>query len=277
MPLPDDPLQPIDEEAPGTLPWLVAIMRRLLAPDGCPWDREQTLESLRPFLLEEAYEVLDALDEGDVEHHGEELGDLLFQIVFQAQLAGQPMEGVIEGIGRKLIRRHPHVFGEVKVESSRQVLVNWEQIKTEERGRPRGLLEGVPQAMPALQRAHRLTYKAAKVNFDWPDLASVREKVSEELGELDEAAGGDQRAAVDHELGDLLFAVVNWARKLDLDPEESLRRANRRFERRFAHVEAGLARVGKTPSQSSLEEMDQLWNEAKVLEREDDGGSGRRQ
>lgn len=276
MPLVDDPLQPIDNEAPGTLPWLVAIMRRLLAPDGCPWDREQTLESLRPFLLEEAYEVLDALDEGDAEHHGEELGDLLFQIVFQAQLAGQTMEAVIEGIGRKLIRRHPHVFGEAKVESSRQVLVNWEQIKTEERGRPRGLLEGVPQAMPALQRAHRLTYKAAKVGFDWPDLASVREKVSEELGELDEAAAGDQRAAVDHELGDLLFAVVNWARKLNLDPEESLRRANRRFERRFSHVEAGLARAGKTPSQSSLEEMDQLWNEAKVQEREDDDGGGRR-
>jgi nucleoside triphosphate diphosphatase len=276
MPLTDDPLQPIDGEAPGTLPWLVAIMQRLLAPDGCPWDREQTLESLRPFLLEEAYEVLDALDEGDPEHHGEELGDLLFQIVFQAQLAGQPMKGVIEGIGRKLIRRHPHVFGEVKVESSQQVLVNWEQIKTEERGRPRGLLEGVPQTMPALQRAHRLTYKAAKVGFDWPDLAAVREKVSEELGELDEAAAGDQRAAIDHELGDLLLAVVNWARKLDLDPEESLRRANRRFERRFAHVEAGLARAGKTPSQSSLEEMDQLWNEAKVQEREDDDGSKRR-
>jgi MazG family protein len=277
MPPTDDPLQPIDGEAPGTLPWLIAIMQRLLAPDGCPWDREQTLESLRPFLLEEAYEVLDALDEGDTEHHGEELGDLLFQIVFQAELAGQPMTAVIEGIGRKLIRRHPHVFGEVKVESSREVLVNWEQIKTEERGRPRGLLGGVPRAMPALQRAHRLTYKAAKVGFDWPDLASVREKVDEELGELDEAAAGEEQAAVDHELGDLLFAVVNWARKLDLDPEESLLRANRRFERRFAHVEAGLDERGKTPAQSSLEEMDRLWNEAKAREREDASGAGRRQ
>jgi tetrapyrrole methylase family protein / MazG family protein len=253
---------------PGTLSWLTSIMRCLLGPKGCPWDREQTLETLRPFLVEEAYEVLDAMAEHDPHHHAEELGDLLFQIVFQAELAKLPLEEVITIIGQKLIRRHPHVFGEVTVKDSQQVIVNWERIKQDERGERRGVLEGVPRSMPALQRAHRLTRKAARVGFDWPDLPSVRAKVAEEIGELDDAAAAVDAAQIDHELGDLLFAIVNWARKLELDPEDSLRRANSRFEERFAFVERSLAARGRSPSESTLAEMDALWDEAKRAERD---------
>lgn len=255
-------------ERTGSLAWLTEIMERLLAPDGCPWDREQTLETVGPYLIEEAYEVIDALEDPDPAHHREELGDLLFQIVFQARLAGHDLADVIAGIGRKLIRRHPHVFGDLSVADSDEVLNNWERIKQRERGRPRGLLAGVPRSMPALQRAHRMTAKAAKVGFDWPDRPAVRAKVEEELGELDEAvARGDHRDR-QHELGDLLFAVVNWARKLDLDPEEALRRANARFERRFDHVERRLLERGRGPADATLEEMDGYWEEAKRQERE---------
>jgi MazG family protein len=276
----------------GTIEWLVEIMRRLLAEGGCPWDREQTLESLRPFLLEEAYEVLDALDEGDRAHHAEELGDLLFQILFQSALAGIGVDEVITSIGEKLIRRHPHVFGGASVDSSAMVIENWERIKKGERekkgeagrGPGGGVLGGVPRSMPALARAHKLTSKAARVGFDWPDLPSVRAKVSEELGELDAALGAwagpggaddaPRRAALQHELGDLLFATVNLARKLGLDPEAALRLTGERFERRFAHVEARLAEAGRAPAGSSLAEMDALWDEAKALERGGDGGDG---
>jgi MazG family protein len=243
-------------------------MRRLLGPGGCPWDREQTLATLRPFLLEETYEVLEALDEGDPDHHAEELGDLLFQIVFQAELARLPLERIVRAIGDKLIRRHPHVFGDVTVKDSTEVLANWERIKRGERGgradAAGGLLAGVARSLPALARAHRLAARAAKVGFDWPDVPSVRAKVDEELAELEAAAASGERAAIEHEAGDLLFAVAQLARKLGLDPEDTLRAANGRFERRFAHVEAGLAARGKTPAQSSLEEMDALWDEAKA-------------
>lgn len=255
-----------ESNAPGSITWLMAIIRRLLAPDGCPWDREQTLQSLRPFLLEEAFEVLDAIDEQDPEHHCEELGDLLFQIVFQAELAGLDLERVIQGIGEKLIRRHPHVFGDVEVEDSGQVRANWEAIKKQESAGQRGALDGVPRAMPALQRAHRLSVKAARVGFDWPDLRGVRAKVAEELAEMEQAAATGDPGAMDHELGDLLMAVANWGRKLGLDPEEALRGCNKRFEQRFAHVEAALASQGKTPEESTLEEMEALWLEAKAEE-----------
>ena len=253
----------VSSSAPGTLQWLVDIMRRLLAPDGCPWDREQTLESLKPFLLEESYEVLDAIDEQSPAHHREELGDVFFQIVFQAEVAGHAMGDVIQGIGDKLIRRHPHVFGDVQVDGTREVLANWEQIKSEERGGEGGVLSGVPRSMPALPRCLKLTHKAAKVGFDWPDAGGARDKIAEELGELDRAVEGGDTREMDHELGDLLLAVSNWARKLELDPEAALERANRRFERRFGHIEAALAERGKTPARSTLEEMDRLWDEAK--------------
>lgn len=260
------------EGAPGTLDWLASIMQRLLEPDGgCPWDQEQSLETLRPFLIEEAYEVLDAIEEGDRAHHTEELGDLLFQIVFQAALAKIPLEEIVRCVGEKLIRRHPHVFGEASVRDAQQVIVNWERIKQDEKrdeGKRGGALAGVPRSMPALARAYRLTRKAARVGFDWPDVPAVRSKVAEELGELDAASASGHESHIDHELGDLLFAVVNWGRKLGLDAEESLRHANARFEERFAFIEEQLAVRGKTATESTLEEMDRLWEEAKRAEGE---------
>ena len=252
---------------PGSIEWLVAILRRLLGPGGCPWDREQTLDSIKHYLLEEAYEVCEAIEEGDSEHHCEELGDVLYLLIFQAELGGLELEQVIRGAGEKLIRRHPHVFGDAQVDGTDQVLANWEMIKKAERGgKQRGLLSGVPMAMPALQRAHRLTERAAKVGFDWPDAAGARSKVIEELGELDHAAGQDDREAMGWEVGDLLFAVVNWARKLGLEPEEALRRATGRFIGRFSHIEDRLAEQGREPTEATLEEMDRLWEEAKGSE-----------
>ncbi len=255
------------QHEPGTLPWLMAIMRRLLGPDGCPWDREQTLDSIKRFLLEEAYEVVDAIDEGDRAHQCEEMGDVLYILAFQAELAGLEMEQVIRGAGEKLIRRHPHVFGEVKVDGTGQVLANWEKIKKEEKAergdRKKRLLEGLPLAMPALQRAHRLTERAAKVGFDWPEAAGARAKVDEELGEADEAVASGEPGAMSHELGDLLFAVVNWARKLDLEPEELLRQANSRFCQRFAHVEDAVEASGRELGDVGLQELDGLWDESK--------------
>ena len=238
-------------------------MRRLLGPGGCPWDKEQTLDSIKRFLLEEAYEVVDAIDEGDQQHHCEELGDVLYLLVFQAELAEFELEQVIRGAGEKLIRRHPHVFGEVEVDGTGQVLANWEKIKKAERGHKRRLLDGLPRAMPALQRGHRLTERAAKVGFDWPDVAGARAKVDEELEEADQAVASGDAREVAHELGDLLFSVVNWARKLELDPEELMRQANTRFCQRFAHVEGSVEASGRELNEADLEELDRLWDESK--------------
>lgn len=263
----DDAKRDIPGE-PGSLPWLVNIMQALLAPDGCPWDRQQTLQTLRRYLVEETYEVLDAIDEGDPEHHCEELGDLMFQVVFQAALAGLPMERIISGIGHKLLRRHPHVFGDAEVDGPAQVRANWEQIKRQERGADRGALAGVPRSMPPLARAQQLTDKAAGVGFDWPEARGARRKVSEELAELDQAVEQADPAAQAHELGDVLLAVVNWGRKLGLDCDGALRQANARFEGRFAAVEQALARQGETMQHSTLEQLDRLWDAAKKAERE---------
>jgi MazG family protein len=245
---------------------LVEVMRRLLAPAGCPWDREQTLATLKPYLLEETYEVLEAIDDPDPRHHEEELGDLAFQIVFQAALRERDgafdIDAVCRGITAKLVRRHPHVFSDVTVSGSAEVLANWAEIKAKEKGRKR-VLEGVPITLPALARAQKLGERAAAVGFDWPDAAGPRDKVREELAELDEArTSGDDRA-IAGELGDLLFAVINLARKLGIDAEDALRGSTRRFEARFAYIEDALAARGKTPRESSLEELDELWNEAK--------------
>ena len=243
---------------------LRAIMAELRHPEhGCPWDREQRFDTIVPHTLEEAYEVAAAIETGDMQELRDELGDLLFQIVFQAELAGHPLSEVIRAIGEKLIRRHPHVFGDTEVSSTEEVRLNWEQIKDRERGAARGALSGVPRAMPALPRALLLSQRAARVGFDWPDAASVRDKVMEEIDELGAAASAGDRAAVEHELGDLLFAVVNWGRKLGQDPEQALRRANGRFGERFGHVESELARRGSSPAESSLDEMEALWQQAK--------------
>jgi MazG family protein len=245
-------------------------MARLRGPDGCPWDREQTLETLRPYVLEETYEVLEAIDDGDPRAHREELGDLLLQIVFQAQLARErgdfDFADVATAIADKLVSRHPHVFGDAEVESSEAVLKQWAALKREEKrakGGGKSVLEGVPRALPALARAERLTEKASRIGFDWPDAAGPRAKIDEELAELDEAiATGDPRR-VEDELGDVLFAVANLARKLAIPPEEALRRAVTRFVARFEYVEAGLERAGIGHGDASLEQMDALWSEAK--------------
>ncbi|MBA3818011.1 MAG: nucleoside triphosphate pyrophosphohydrolase [Deltaproteobacteria bacterium] len=257
---------------PGaSLSRLVDVMDRLLASDGCPWDREQDLETLRPFLVEETYEVLDALARQDVAGHCEELGDLLMQIVFQAALRRQEgafdIDAVVAGIAEKLIRRHPHVFGDAQgVETSAQVLAQWEEIKLAEKAaagaNPRRILGGVKPG-PALARAQKIGSKAAKVGFDWPDWQGSFAKIDEEVKEVREAVESGETAAIHHELGDLLFAVVNVARKLGVDAENALIDATQRFQRRFEFVEDRLTEQGKAPQTSTLEEMDALWNDAK--------------
>ncbi|HMI92690.1 MAG TPA: nucleoside triphosphate pyrophosphohydrolase [Polyangiales bacterium] len=250
----------------STLPRLVSIMQRLLAPDGCPWDREQTLASLRNYVIEEAHEVVDAIDRGDPADLREELGDLLLQIVFQAELARKQNwfgpDDVIDAICEKLVRRHPHVFGNETVANSAEVLTKWELIKARER-RGRGALEGVPVALPSLLRALRMSEKAARVGFDWPDGQGARAKVSEELGELDRALDSGDKAHAERELGDLLFALVNYARKLELDPEAALRGTLARFAQRVQHVEQAALAGGRPPEELSPAELDALWVEAK--------------
>ena len=248
---------------------LVDVMDRLLAPDGCPWDREQTLETLRPFLVEETYEVLDALSKGDVAGHKEELGDLLMQVVFHAAIRRQEgafdIDDVCNAISDKLVHRHPHVFADAKAENSEQVLAQWEEIKRAEKAakgvRQDRILSGVKPG-PALARAQKIGTKAAKVGFDWPDVEGSIAKIEEEVREVREVVTGDQDKR-HHEIGDLLFAVVNVARKLGVDAEQALVDATRRFQQRFEFVEDRLTERGKTPQSSTLEEMDSLWNDAK--------------
>lgn len=258
---------------------LVEVMRRLRAPDGCPWDREQDLRSLRPYLVEETYEVLDEMDRvaygGPWHPLAEELGDLLFQIVFHAQLATEQqaftLADVANAIAEKLERRHPHVFGADRVAGAEQVLQNWAKLKADERkaktGRAGSVLDGVPSAAPALQRAERLTEKASRIGFDWPDLAGVRAKLDEELGELDEAIASKSRDAIEHELGDVLFALANLGRKLETPPEDALRMTNKRFTSRFHRVEEKLAAAGIPFGEATLEVMDRFWDEAKAEEK----------
>jgi MazG family protein len=253
-----------------TFPRLVAIMETLLAPDGCPWDREQTLDSLRPFLVEESYEVLDALARGDVPGHCEELGDLLMQVVFQAALRQREgafdVDAVIASIADKLVRRHPHVFADAHAGTSAEVLAQWEDIKRAEKAakgeRAKRTLDGVPMG-PALARAQKIGTKAGRVGFDWPGWEGSFDKIIEETREVREAIEADDAEASHREIGDLLLAVVNVARKRGVDAEIALVDATERFQRRFEVVEDLLAARGKTPSTSNLEEMDALWGDAK--------------
>jgi MazG family protein len=253
----------------STLPRLVQIMQRLLAPDGCPWDREQTLQTLRAYVIEEAHEVVDAIDRGAPEDLCEELGDLLLQIVFQAELARVQgwfgPDDVVAAICDKLVRRHPHVFGETKVSGTAEVLANWEVIKAEEK-RGRGALEGVPIALPGLLRALRMSEKAARVGFDWPDGQGARDKIGEELAELDEAVQAGDKGASERELGDLLFALANYARKLEIDPEAALRQTLARFATRVRSVESAAAAQGREVTQLNAQQLDALWEHAKAQE-----------
>ncbi len=258
---------------------LVGIMERLRADNGCPWDREQDLRSLRPYLVEETYEVLEEMDRvaygGPWRSLCEELGDLLFQIVFHAQLAAEKgeftMAEVCRSISDKLTSRHPHVFGEVKVNGSEEVLFNWAQLKAEEKkrktGREGSVLDGVPTAAPSLMRAERLTEKASRIGFDWPDIAGVRAKLYEELGELDEAIASGDRDALEHELGDVLFSLANLGRFLHTPAEDALRMASRRFITRFQHIESALRAEGIPLGKATLEHMERHWQAAKAAEK----------
>jgi nucleoside triphosphate diphosphatase len=257
---------------------LEAIMARLRAEGGCPWDRAQDLRSLRPYLVEETYEVLDEMDHvgegGSWRALCEELGDLLFQIVFHAQLAKEigefQLADVAQAISDKITRRHPHVFGETRVSGAEHVLQNWARLKAEERLKKTGnvgsVLDGVPKAAPALLRAERLTEKASRIGFDWPDVGGVRKKLDEELRELDVAMAEGDKHAVEHELGDVLFSLANLARFLATPAEDALRAANRRFTERFHAVEQGLTAKGVAFGTATLSQMDALWEEAKAAE-----------
>ncbi len=254
---------------------LIAIMARLRDPDGgCPWDLEQTFATIAPYTIEEAYEVADAIERGDMDDLKSELGDLLFQSVFHARMAEEQglfdFEDVATAIADKLERRHPHVFGDeaAKADGAAQK-ARWEDIKAAERAAKKqtGVLDDVPVGLPALARAAKLTRRAARVGFDWPSTDEVFDKLDEEVAELRaEIASGDLDKARE-EMGDLLFVIANLARKLGVEPEHALRGANAKFVRRFAFIEAELARAGRTPEQSDLAEMDGLWDAAKAAER----------
>jgi MazG family protein len=253
---------------------LVGLMQRLLAPDGCPWDREQTLATLVPYLVEETYEVVDALAAGSTDDHREELGDLLLQIVFQSELrfaeGAFGIDDVARGIVAKLVRRHPHVFGDATAKDADAVLANWAKLKATEKAEKgkHGALDGIPKSAPALLRATRAGEKAGAVGFDWPDAHGPRAKIDEELAELDAAWRAGDRAEMERELGDTLLAVANLARKLGLDAESALRGATDRFAQRFEHIERALAAQGRAVSDASAEEQDRLWDAAKAeLER----------
>jgi MazG family protein len=247
----------------------VALIARLRGPGGCPWDREQTHQSLKPMTLEEAYEVVEAIDHGDRELAGE-LGDLLLQVVFHAQMAAErgafTVDDVIASVAEKMVRRHPHVFADDPAATPGQVLRNWEALKAAERRTPgASMLDSVSRGLPATMEAYQMTSKVSRVGFDWPDAGAVLGKLEEELAELKQAAAGQppDRSALEDELGDLLFAAVNVARLLGVDAESALKVANRKFRRRFGHIEARLRERGRSPAQSDLAEMDTLWDEAK--------------
>jgi len=245
-------------------------MARLRGENGCPWDREQTHQSLKPYLAEEMYETLDAIDTGDMEHLKEELGDMLLQIVFHSQLANErgdfSMNDVCATISEKLVRRHPHVFGEANADTPEKVVKQWDEIKKSEgtKAHRKSILDGVPISMPALMRAMNLQEKASSVGFDWEGWEGAFEKLEEEVAELRKAISEKNAAHVAEEVGDLLFSIVNAARHMNIDPEEALRKTSGKFTRRFMHVEGNIVKKHGSFSGSSLEEMDALWNEAKL-------------
>ena len=241
-------------------------MAQLRAPGGCPWDREQDPKSLKPYVIEEAYEVCEAIEDGDPQVIRDELGDLLFQVVFQAQIAKErnqfTFDDVVNAISDKMERRHPHVFGDESAATAEEVAKHWEQRKVKEKGR-KGLLDGVPKSLPALRKARRVTEKAALIGFDWPSIDGALDKVREEMEELEEARASGDMAAISHEFGDLLFALVNVGRFLEVDPEDALRDTVSRFMQRFEYVEQSIRQADKTMESATLEEMQAYWDEAK--------------
>lgn len=260
------------QEAGEKFEALVQVMSRLRAPGGCPWDRKQTFDTIKSYLLEETYEVMDAIDARDWRELAEELGDLLLQPVFLAEMAAE--EGLftisdsLDAINEKLVRRHPHVFADAVAETPEDVKLRWDEIKKHEK--PTGtsssesVLDGVPRNLPALVEADKISHKAASVGFEWPDISGVVEKLQEEAAELTEARETGTPEHIEHEIGDLLFTVVNLARFLKVDPEQALRKTNGRFRKRFTHVEK---QIRAAPARISLEQMEDLWQEAKRLEK----------
>jgi MazG family protein len=261
-------------QSPGALfERLLDLMHRLRGPSGCPWDREQTPSSLKPYLIEEAYEVLEAIESGEVDPLREELGDLLLQVVFHTEIAAErrdfAMADVLARLIDKLVTRHPHVFGDTSVETPGQALVQWEAIKQREaaaHGRSRSVIDGVPRALPALIRAQRVQGKAARVNFDWPDAHAAWAKVEEEVQEASAALAGGQRDRFQEELGDVLFSLVNVARLSAIDAEDALQRAIEKFRRRFTTMESELIARGKSVASVSSEELEQSWEAVKAQE-----------
>ena len=259
---------------------LVELIARLRAPGGCPWDREQTHDTLKPMMLEEAYEVVEAIDEGNDDEFVGELGDLLLQVVFHSQIATEEnrftVAEVIERIASKMVRRHPHVFAEDTAQTAGEVLRNWEAIKEAElaakgkRAEDASMLDSVSSNLPAVMEAFQMTTKVSRVDFDWPDVESVIEKLDEEVDELKQAVANDQATHQEKagEVGDLLFVAVNVARLLGIDPESALKASNRKFRRRFRYIEDSLRKQGRKPSDSDHIEMDSLWDEAKAKEKE---------
>ena len=270
--MPDDSLI---HDPNGGMPRLLEIMRRLRDPNsGCPWDIEQNFATIAPYTIEEAYEVADAIERKAWDELKGELGDLLFQSVFHAQMAAEAglfnFDDVANTMSDKMVARHPHVFGdESRDKTAQEQTQDWEQIKAAERAAraQSGVLEGVAIGLPALLRAHKLQKRAARVGFDWPDITQVLDKLVEEAAELAEAKAQLGADEIEEEMGDLLFVMANLARHLGVEPEAALRRANAKFTRRFAHIEAALAQQGKTPQQSNLAEMDALWNSAKAVDK----------
>lgn len=248
---------------------IVKLMARLRGPGGCPWDHKQTHKSLKPFLIEECYEVVDALEEGDPEKVKEELGDLLFQIIFHARIAEEngefTMQDVIEANIEKMTRRHPHVFGDAKLSTDKEVLANWEEIKRKEKGREdrKSILEGVPRNLPSLLRAHRLQERAARVGFDWTRLEEVLPKLDEELAEFKGSLRTKDAAGIEEELGDLFFVLVNISRFLGVNPDEALRKTISKFVSRFRYIEERAEAAGRPLNDMSIDEMEALWQESK--------------
>jgi len=255
------------------------VMARLRAPDGCPWDRDQDHQTLKPYVIEEAYEVIEAIESGSTDDLREELGDLLLQVIFHCQLAQEKglfnASEVAEGLADKMIERHPHVFAEGQADTTKEVLRNWEISKRKvradrgENNEAPSILDGVPLGMPALQRSHRLQSKAARVGFDWPDAEGAAKKLEEEWGELRDAVAQGDQDAVESEMGDFLFSAVNYSRKLGINAEDSARAAILRFITRFHHIESTLRDRGISPEEVPLDELEQLWNEAKSAEAQD--------
>jgi tetrapyrrole methylase family protein/MazG family protein len=246
---------------------LVDIVAKLRGPGGCPWDREQTRETLKPYLVEEFYELIDALDDGDQEGVKEELGDLLFQIVLQSELAREEgtfdIQDVIDGISEKMVNRHPHVFGEHQLDTAADVVEWWDEHKRKEGKIPASVMDGVPKSLPALVRARELQMKATGVGFDWEKIEDVFDKLEEEVREFREALSGKKHDEIEEELGDILFVLVRISNFIHVNAEDALRKTIRKFIQRFKHIEAGASRMGRDLSDMSLDEMEVLWNEAK--------------